>query len=78
MAADETPRGLKSQILNIVGVLTRVVVLKVPRYQRPYTWGERHVQRLIQGLLQAYKSRTEYYFIGQIVLVRRLLGIWPA
>ena len=36
-AFGETPLGLTSTILNVAAVLIRKQ-LKVPRYQRPYTW----------------------------------------
>src|SRR5688572_13907731 len=65
----ETPSGLSSCVLNLGGVLTRKALLKVPRYQRPYTWGEREVRQLIQDLWRAYKRNAKYYFVGQIVLV---------
>lgn len=66
----DTPLGLFSQILNLASVLTRKSALKVPRYQRPYTWGEREVRQLIQDLRRAYERRAPFYFIGQIVLVK--------
>lgn len=66
----ETPLGLASQILNLAAVLMRKLALKVPRYQRPYTWSEREVRRLIQDLRRAYQRQTAFYFIGQIVLVK--------
>ncbi|MGE0743398.1 MAG: DUF262 domain-containing protein [Hyphomonadaceae bacterium] len=66
----DTPLGLTSHILNIGAVLTRKPALKVPRYQRPYTWTEREVRELIQDLWRAYKRGATFYFIGQIVLVK--------
>jgi hypothetical protein len=66
----DTPLGLSSQILNLAGVLTRKLPLKVPRYQRPYTWTEREVRQLIEDLRRAYKRGAVFYFIGQIVLVK--------
>jgi hypothetical protein len=69
-AFGDTPLGLTSQILNLASVLTRKAALKVPRYQRPYTWGEREVRQLIQDLWRAYQRRASFYFIGQIVLVK--------
>ncbi|MBL8546560.1 MAG: DUF262 domain-containing protein [Hyphomonadaceae bacterium] len=68
-AFGDTPLGLTSQILNVAAVLTRKQ-LKVPRYQRPYTWTEREVRELIQDLWRAYKRGATFYFIGQIVLVK--------
>lgn len=71
----ETPLGLTSQIMNLAAVLTRKGGLKVPRYQRPYTWSEREVRQLIQDLWRAYKLRgATFYFIGQIVLVKNNQG----
>jgi hypothetical protein len=69
-AFGDTPLGLSSQILNLAAVLTRKAALKVPRYQRPFTWTEREVRQLIQDLWRAYKRGATFYFIGQIVLVR--------
>jgi hypothetical protein len=69
-AFGDTPLGLSSQILNLAGVLTRKIGLKVPRYQRPFTWTEREVRQLIEDLRRAYKRGATFYFIGQIVLVK--------
>ncbi len=69
-AFGETPLGLKSQIFNIAAVLERKHSLKVPRYQRAYTWSEREVRQLIQDLWRAFNRKATFYFIGQIVLVK--------
>jgi hypothetical protein len=69
-AFGDTPLGLTSQIFNIAAILTRKAALKVPRYQRPYTWSEREVRDLIQDLWRAFKRNAPFYFIGQIVLVK--------
>ena len=45
----DAPQGLTSQILNIANVLTRKGGLKVPRYQRPYTWSGREVDVFPHG-----------------------------
>jgi hypothetical protein len=68
-AFGDVPLGLSSIILNLAGVLTRKQ-LKVPRYQRPYTWTEREVRELMQDLWRAFKRGATFYFIGQIVLVK--------
>ena len=68
-AFGDTPLGLTSQVLNLSAVLTRKQ-LKVPRYQRPFTWTEREVRELIQDLWRAYGRGATFYFIGQIVLVK--------
>ena len=69
-AFGETPGGLASHILNLAAVLMRKTALKVPRYQRPYTWGDREVRQLIQDLRRAFERKATFYFIGQIVLVK--------
>ncbi|HJS79922.1 MAG TPA: DUF262 domain-containing HNH endonuclease family protein [Vitreimonas sp.] len=74
MGFGDTPIGLVSQILNLAGVLTRKGGLKVPRYQRPYTWTEREVRELIRDLWRAYQRGAPFYFIGQIVLVKNQRG----
>lgn len=68
-AFGDTPLGLNSIILNLAAVLIRKQ-LRVPRYQRPYTWTEREVRELIQDLWRAHKRSAPFYFIGQIVLVK--------
>jgi len=70
----DTPQGLNAQIMNIAAVLMRKGGLKVPRYQRPYTWTEREVRQLIEDLHRAYMRKAPFYFIGQIVLVRNAQG----
>ncbi|MBC7770141.1 MAG: DUF262 domain-containing protein [Phycisphaerales bacterium] len=65
-----TPLGLSAQILNLSGVLTRKPDLKVPRYQRAYTWTDSEVRELMQDLWDAYQRKAPFYFIGQIVLVK--------
>jgi hypothetical protein len=70
----DTPPGLTSNIQNIAAVLMRKGGLKVPRYQRPYTWTEREVRELIEDLRRAYARKAPFYFIGQIVLVKNAQG----
>ncbi len=70
----DAPMGLTSRIMNIAAVLTRKNGLRVPRYQRPYTWTEREVRQLIQDLWRAWDRDAPFYFIGQIVLVRNASG----
>ncbi|MDX2275198.1 MAG: DUF262 domain-containing HNH endonuclease family protein [Hyphomonadaceae bacterium] len=66
----DTPIGLTSKIVNVAGVLTQRFTLKVPRYQRPYSWTGREVRRLIQDLRRAVERNAAYYYVGEIVLVR--------
>lgn len=70
VAFGETPMGLSSAIMNVASVLRRKAALKVPRYQRAFTWTEREVRQLIQDLRRAFDRGAHFYFIGQIVLVK--------
>lgn len=42
----------------------------IPRYQRPYTWVDEHVEKLFDDLVEAYENRqTEpEYFLGSIIV----------
>lgn len=66
----ETPLGLDSQVLNLAGVLSRPFILRIPPFQRPYTWTVKEVSQLLEDLRAAFERAATYYFIGQIVFVR--------
>ncbi|MGE3142193.1 MAG: DUF262 domain-containing protein [Hyphomonadaceae bacterium] len=70
------PGGLRSEVLNLAGLLSREAPLMVPRYQRPYTWTEEEVGKLIQDLRRAWEREGSYYFIGHFVLVRTEKNEW--
>lgn len=64
------PLGLRSQVYNLATLLTRDVTLMIPRYQRPYSWTEEHVGKLVQDLRRAFERHGAFYFIGHFVLVK--------
>ncbi|MBI1187352.1 MAG: DUF262 domain-containing protein [Alphaproteobacteria bacterium] len=64
------PGGLTSSVMNLTRFLSGDTRLFVPRYQRPYSWTEEHVGKLIQDFMRAWKRGGALYFIGEIVLVR--------
>ncbi len=66
----ETPIGLVAQIMNLSAILLRPFVLRIPPFQRPYTWTVVEVEQLLDDLAAAYKRNAAFYFIGQIVFVR--------
>jgi hypothetical protein len=70
------PDGLRSEVCNLAGLLTREHALMIPPYQRPYTWTEEHVDKLIQDLRHAWKRGGTYYFIGHFVLVETDKNEW--
>ncbi len=66
----EIPLGLVSQILSLSSILLRPVTLRIPPFQRPYTWTTREVGQLIADLRTALDNKSTFYFIGQIVFIR--------
>ncbi len=44
--------------------------LKIPNYQRPYSWDKNQVEQLINDLLEAYKKST-IYLIGNMILFQK-------
>jgi len=44
---------------------------KIPKYQRPYSWENRHIIQLIDDTYEAWKEdETSPYFLGSIILVK--------
>ena len=62
---------IKNQNLDDVGALTIKELfeknLKIPPYQRPYSWEKEQVEDLIEDLLTAYKNEIENYLIGNMI-----------
>ena len=40
---------------------------KIPRYQRPYKWGNDQVEKLWDDIYEAFKGEKENYFLGSII-----------
>jgi uncharacterized protein with ParB-like and HNH nuclease domain len=43
----------------------------IPPYQRPYVWGDEHINKLLSDFHDAYENREtndEYYYIGTVLL----------
>lgn len=69
-SAGGLPLGLTAQIANLAALFGGAVALRIPAYQRPYTWTPVEVAALLVDLLSAFERRAPYYFIGHIVLVK--------
>ena len=56
---------------NRVGTLTIEELfeknLKIPRYQRPYSWEDEQVIDLIEDLISAFSSKKDKYLIGNMI-----------
>ncbi len=40
---------------------------QIPRYQRPYKWGDEQIDKLWDDLTEAYENQTESYFLGSVI-----------
>lgn len=69
-SAGGLPIGLTAQIANLAALFGGGPLLRIPAYQRPYTWTASEVLALLTDLLLAFQRRAPYYFVGHIVLVR--------
>ena len=49
---------------------------EVPWHQRYYDWEKENVEDLLEDLLEAYKKKSECYFLGTIVLIKKSDGVW--
>jgi uncharacterized protein with ParB-like and HNH nuclease domain len=44
---------------------------QIPRYQRPYSWEESHIDQLVEDLHEAWsKDRESPYYLGSVIMVR--------
>lgn len=44
---------------------------QIPRYQRPYSWEEFHIQQLVDDLYESWsEDRKSQYFLGSVILVK--------
>jgi hypothetical protein len=68
--AVKLPLGLSARILNLTSLFSTGPALRIPAYQRPYTWTAVEVAALMSDLLAAFERRAPYYFVGHIVFVR--------
>ena len=62
---------IKNQNLDDVGALTIKELfeknLKIPDYQRHYSWKQEQVIDLIEDLLDAYKNKKDNYLVGNMI-----------
>jgi uncharacterized protein with ParB-like and HNH nuclease domain len=40
---------------------------QIPRYQRPYKWGDEQIDKLWDDLTEAYENNLESYFLGSVI-----------
>ncbi len=63
--------NLGKSIGDIFNISNRYII---PLYQRNYTWGKDQIEALIQDIYEAYNSKTDNYYIGSLVVLKRHNG----
>jgi len=53
-----------------IGKLIKEEQLKVPIYQRPYSWTDKNIEELLNDLKEAIDNYDDEYFIGTVVLTK--------
>jgi hypothetical protein len=61
------PRGIRSEMATVAGLLSKSWVYKMPPFQRPYSWTDEEVDCLVEDLRVATAFSYPYYFLGHIV-----------
>ena len=61
--------GLKAEHLTIKAIFSSPEVLRLPPYQRGYSWSEKEAGELLNDLLEAMDTARQY-FLGAIVVIQ--------
>jgi hypothetical protein len=64
----EVPRGIRSEMVTLSGLLSKSWIYKIPPFQRPYSWTDEEVDCLVEDLRVATSFGYPYYFLGHIVV----------
>ncbi len=61
----------KPQSLTIKALLgNQDALYQIPRYQRPYSWGDEQIDKLWEDLRDAQANNEINYFLGSIITAR--------
>jgi uncharacterized protein with ParB-like and HNH nuclease domain len=64
--ANNKENKIYAAFLNISELFTKA--LKIPEYQRPYSWGDEQVIQLIDDLTEAWEKDKQAYLVGNIII----------
>lgn len=62
--------GFKAEHLTVRDIFNGSDDLRMPPYQRGYSWGEKEASELLNDLREACVLQRPYYFLGAIVIVQ--------
>ena len=62
------PMNLQSDVLRIRDIFSSGADLRVPPYQRGFSWGDTEVQALLKDLRDAFSQATVYFLGAMVVL----------
>ena len=68
---EKSSENLEKSIAEIFDANSRYVI---PLYQRNYAWGEDQIEALFQDIYEAWNSKTDKYYIGSLVVLKRRNG----
>lgn len=66
-----TQSSIKSEEKTIRSILSEKSHLRVPTYQRNFSWGKPQISDLIEDIKSIYVGDHERYFLGSMVLIQK-------
>lgn len=62
---------MKAEESKLTQVFSDSKTYEIPRYQRPYSWTEKHSQDMINDIFDAFENNQNEYFIGTIISIEK-------
>ncbi|NKB77957.1 MAG: DUF262 domain-containing protein [Gammaproteobacteria bacterium] len=62
---------MEAKECKVRDILTENKKYVIPRYQRPYSWGNDNAEQLIDDIYQSFKSNEKEYFIGSMICINK-------
>lgn len=58
--------GISADTLNFCELMQKE--LAIPEYQRPYTWGKKNIDKMLEDFDEFLEKQQDYYYFGTVVL----------